>query len=481
MLYPIVILLLGISLQGIFLLFRSETLRMRGIEWTSAAVFALSTVSMVLMARQSAESLVLMNLLTDAPLLRLPRAALFLAAFLVSRAIVSSREIPQVRKPEVLFLLTFVVAFVELLLLSQSILLSVLLLISISWLTAFLSGLAFRGRKEGEAMLKGWVQSSLVTALGLGSVLVLLWISGGSSYSAVSKGLGLASPVSAYVGILALFLPYFLAAGLFPFHFLPMDRDQGVPWAVQLIFNILIKGSVLLSLWKVAVDVLHLPGSSLSVGLSLLQLAAVVGGFWLAIFALSQGNSKRLFSSLVGASWALALAAGCNPTALSAAAIVYAFAALFLWSVLLGFTWCRLQESSGQEGIADVLGMARKHRTSGLFLLIALSAAIGVPGLSGMPVALHLLAAMIEQRSLVLLLVEATLLALVLLSFLRIGSDLLFRGSLEQPTFDNSPQVKYAALDYLGVMGLAGGLLFLGIWWNRIFVQLSETAKLFLN
>ncbi len=481
MLYPIIILLLGIALQGVVLLFRSEIFRSRGIEWVSALVFASSTISMVLMARQPSENIVMMNLLSDFPLLRLPRAALFLAAFLVSRSIVSSRELPQERKPEVLFLLTFVVAFIELLLLSQSILLSVLLLISVSWLTAFLSGLAFRGRKEGEAMLKGWIQGSLVTALGLGSVLILLWIAGGSSYAAVSKGLGLASPVSAFVGILALFLPYFLAAGLFPFHFLPMDRDQGVPWPVQLIFNILIKGAILLSLWKVAIDVLHLPGSSISVGLSLLQLAAVVGSFWLAIFALSQGNSKRLYSSLVGASWALALAAGCNPTVLSATAIVYAFASLFLWSALLGFTWSRLQESSGKEGISDVLGMARKHRTSGLFLLIALSAAIGVPGLSGMPVALHLLASMIEQRSLILLLVEASLMALVLLSFLRVGSDLLFRGSLAPSPTGDTPQVKYAALDYFGVMALAGALLFLGIWWNRIFVQLSETAKLFLN
>lgn len=480
-LYPIAILLVGMSLQGLFLFSRLHALRFGAAEWISGSVFAGSAVSLLALIRGPQESIQILSLLEDLPLLRLPRAALFIAAFLISRAIVSSKELPQERKPEVLFLLTFAVIFSELLLLSQNILLSVLLLISISWIGSFFSGLAYRGRSEGEAMLKGWVQGSLVMSLGLGSVLVLLWISGGAGYDAVAKGLAEASPLAGCLGVLSLFLPYFLSAGLFPFHFLPLDRDQGVPWSIQLIFTVLLQGSILLALWSLSVDVLHVPGKLNPFGLNLLQVASMVGGFWMAIFAVSQKNAKRLYSSLIAASWALALAAGCNPTELSASTLVYAFASIFLWSSLLGFTWSRLQEWAKTENIADVLGVARRFRTSGLFLLIALSAAVGVPGSSGLPVSFLLLASMIEQKSVLFLILEMGLMALVLLGLFRVASDLLFRGGRQTQEVSAVPLARYAALDYVGVIGLTASILILGIAWNRVFAALSETAKLFLN
>ncbi len=481
MLYPVVILLVGMSLQGLLLFSRTHQLRFLSAEWISGLAFAGATISLLDLLRTPQGGISLLSLLEDLPLLRLPRAALFVAAFLVARAIVSSRELPRERKPEVLFLLTITTIFCELLLLSQNILLSVFLLISISWIGAFFSGLAYRGRSEGEAMLKGWVQGSLVMSLGLGSVLVLIWISGGASYAAIAAGLSAATPMANYIGVLSLFLPYFLSAGLFPFHFLPMDRDQGVPWAVQLIFTVVIQGAILLALWSLSVNVLHAPGRLVPFGLDLLQVAAMVGGFWMAIFAISQKNSKRLFSSLIAASWALALAAGCNPTELSASTLVYAFSSIFLWASLLGFTWSRLQEWALTENIADVLGVARQFRTSGLFLLIALSAAVGVPGSSGLPVSFLLLASMIEQKSVLFLILEMGLMALVLLGLFRIASDLLFRGRRQIVAVSSGAPVGYAALDYVGVVGLTISILVLGVTWNRVFAALSETAKLFLN
>jgi NADH:ubiquinone oxidoreductase subunit 2 (subunit N) len=479
--YPVLILLAGLFLQGLMLLFRGDRFRFLAVEGISAIIFAGSTFNIIWLAQRVSDALPLLNLLEDQPLLRLPRAALFLAAFIVSRAIVSSRELPQKRKPEVLFLLSFVVLFCELLILSQNILLSCLLLISLSWIGNYLSGLAFRGRAEGEALLKGWIQASLVTSFGLGSVLLLIWISGGSSYSLLAKGF-VASQGSAFqslVGILALFSPYFLAGGLFPFHFLSMDRDQGVPWSVQLVFVVIMQGAILLSLWKISVEVLYVPGASSSLGLDILQLASLAGGFWLALFALSQDNSKRLFSSIIGASWAMVLAAGAHPTELSASAVAYAFSSIVLWAALMGFTWSRLQEWAGGEKMNQVFGLAREFRASGLFLLIALSAAVGVPGFSGLPVSFHLLAAVIEQKSLIFLFAQTALMALVVLSFFRVGTDLLFRG--DKQDFRKVDGVHYAALDYVGVIFLGASILFLGIFWTRVFAALSETAKVFLN
>ncbi len=481
MIYPLLILLSGLFFQGLVLLIRGEKIRFFAIEWISAFIFAGSTFSTIWMAKNVSGDLPLLNLLEDQPLLRLPRAALFLAAFVISRSIVSSNELPRKRKPEVLFLLSFVVLFCELLLLSQNVLLSCLLLISLSWMGNYLSGLAFRGREEGEALLKGWIQASLVTSFGLGSVLLLVWLSGGSSYPLLAKGITASqgSSFQTLVGVLALFSPFFLAGGLFPFHFLSIDRDQGVPWAVQLVFVVIVQGAILLSLWKISVEVLYVPGGSLSLGLDVLQIASMAGGFWLALFALSQENSKRLFSSIIGGSWALVLAAGAHPTILSASSVAYAFSSVFLWAALMGFTWSRLQEWAGGEKMNQVYGLARKYRSSGLFLLIALSAAVGVPGFSGLPVSFHLLASVIEQKSLIYLLAQASLMALVVLSFLRVGTDLLFRGGKLDTSKPDG--VRYAALDYVGVIFLSASVLFLGVFWTRVFAALSETAKVFLN
>ncbi|RZA05099.1 MAG: hypothetical protein EOP11_13590, partial [Proteobacteria bacterium] len=291
-------------------------------------------------------------LLEDQPLFRLPRAALFLAALLLGRNVLATKQLPEGRKQEVLLLLTVLVFLSDLLILSRHALLTSVLLASISWLGIFLSGLAFRGRVEGEAVLKSWLQISLAVALGFGSVLVLALVSGGLHYEVIAaqmKTLPLYSP-EALLTIAALCLPFFLAGGIFPFHFITLDRDQGLPWSIQVMLDILVQGAVILAAWKMGVEVFGSarPGQ-VAEGMRVLQLAGLAGGFWLAIFAFSQENSKRLFSAIVGAQWFAILAAGAMPTKLGVSAITYAFSSVFLWTALLGFVWARLQESVGSD------------------------------------------------------------------------------------------------------------------------------------
>lgn len=467
-------------LQGLLLLGPgAKASRFSGL---SAFGFFAAALALVLTLVTRAEPMTWFALLEDQPLLRLPRAALFFAALLLGRSIVSTRQIPDGRKPEVLFLLTLLVLFCDLLTLSRHVLLSCILLLSISWLGIFLSGLAYRGRIEGEALLKFWVQASISVALGFGAVLILALISGGAHYDVIALQLKAQAPYSpqALLTILALCLPYFLAGGIFPFHFALLDRDQGVPWAVQLVLGVIVQGAIALSVWKMGVEIFgsSRPGE-IAEGMRVLQAAGLAGGFWLAIFALSQENSKRLFSSLMGAQWSAILGAGAMPSVLGVTSITYAFSSVFLWGSMLGFVWSRLQESAGGDGLSNVHGAARVYRVAGLVLLLALAGPLCVPGVSGLPSVLHLLGAMIEQHSLVFLLAETTLLALICLSCLRVGTDLLLRVPKESHSAAGS--FRYGALDSGALLLLAVSLLFLGLLWNHVFALLASTAKAFLN
>jgi NADH:ubiquinone oxidoreductase subunit 2 (subunit N) len=469
-------------IQGLLLLWPERLFNRRLGETLSAAGFLASAIAL-LPPFDGGEPMMFFGLLEDQPLLRLPRAALLLAGLLLGRATLSTREIPEGRKREVLFLLSVLALLCDLLLLSRHALLSGVLLISLSWLGLFLSGLAYRGRSEGEAVLKFWVQASVLVACCFGSVLVLALVAGGVHYDLIGaqlKTLAAYSPDSLLL-ILSLCLPYFLAGGIFPFHFVMVDRDHGLPWAVQLTLGVMVQGAITLAAWRMGVDVFgSAPGGGIAEGMRLLQLAGLVGGFWLALFSLSQTNSKRLFSALIGAQWSAILGAGAMPSLLGMSSVTYAFASTFLWSALLGFTWARLQEFAVGDRLEDVYGAARAMRVAGLVLLLSLAAPLCVPGFPGLPSSLHLLATMIEQKSLVIFVAEILLLSLICLTCLRVGTDLLFRPARTE-FVSAAREFRYGALDVSAMALLGIALLVLGFFWNAVFVSLGESAKIFLN
>ncbi|MGZ3712294.1 MAG: hypothetical protein ACXVBE_11090, partial [Bdellovibrionota bacterium] len=281
----------------------------------------------------------------------------------------------------------------------------------------------------------------------------------------------------------SLCLPFVMAAGLFPFHFVHVDRDQGLPWPVVVTLDVIWQGAVTLAFWKMGVDIFGKarPGE-VSEGLRTLQLCGLSGGFWLALVALTQENSKRLFSAMVGAQWSAILVAGALPSVLSATAITYAFSSVLVWTSLLGFNWGRFQESSGGENLKDVYGSARTFRSSGLLLLLALASPLCIPGLPGFPMVLNLLAAMMEQKSLFFLAAEVFLIATISLISIRVGTDLLFRQRGSSTTnATNAVSFRYGALEWLSLSVAILSLATLGFLWHRVFALLFETAKVFLK
>jgi NADH:ubiquinone oxidoreductase subunit 2 (subunit N) len=489
---PLSELIIGVTalLQGMLLVFPRTPSSRRGAELLS--VLGLGAAALYLAATLKLPSLPLsFEMLEDQALFRAPRAALLLSAVLLSRVVASTRELPGSRKPEVLFLVTLLALLCDLLILSRHAALSVILLVLASWVGLFLGGLAYRGRREGEAVLKFWTQASLSLTVGFGAIVLLSLVAGGAHFTVIGEFVKAQAPYSpqALLVVAALFLPFFMAGGFFPFHFISIDRDHGLPWAVQTVLSVTFQGAVAVAAWKMGVTVFgHAGREGVSEGMRVLQLCGLIGGFWLAVFALSQDNSKRLYSALVGAQWSAVLVAGALPTLLSATAVVYALSATFVWSAALGFVWSRFQEWAGDERIASVYGAAKSFRASGLILLIALASPLFVPGFPGFPSVLYLLAAMIEQKSLIYLATEAGLLSLLCLICIRIGTDLLFRERSPQTlgrgqTLGKEAEsfLSYGALDWSVLGGTAAILLSTGFFWHSVLHDLERVAQLFLQ
>ena len=483
---PMSVLIIGLSAaaQAIALIFARSDRTLRVIEWISAVGFFAAAVALM-WAPSRAEAFTWFGLLEDQPLFRLPRAAFLLAAMLLGRAVVATGELPGRRKHEVLFLLSFLALTCDLLLLSRQFTLTVTLLVASSWLATFLGGLAFRGRSEGEALLKYWLHASLGMAIGFGAIVLLALLAGGVHYDTIATFLGQQEAYSsrALLVVFALCLPFVIGSGLFPFHLVQADRDQGLPWPVVAILDVVLQGVIALALWKMGIEIFgKARPTEISEGMRTLQLIGLSGGFWLAIVALTQDNSKRLFSALVGAQWSTILAAGAFPSSLGASAVTYAFASVFLWTAVLGYNWGRFQEQARGDRLQDVYGAARSYRASGLLLLISLASPLCVPGMPGFPAVLNLLAAIMEQKSLFFLFAEVLLVGTLSLVCIRLGTDLLFRQRTSSTSGAWNPAMsRYTALDRLGLGVAIVSLVGFGFLWHRVFELLVESAKVFLK
>ena len=128
-------------------------------------------------------------------------------------------------------------------------------------------------------------------------------------------------------------------------------------------------------------------------------------------------------------------------------------------------------------------GAARKARSAGLLMLLALASLLFVPGTPGFPTLVHLLAEIIEQRSLFYLAAESLLLALLCLTAIRLATDLIFRrrGAANGEVALGHTPFRYSALDRVGLAAVVVGLFAWGLGWQRAFALLSESAKAFLK
>jgi NADH:ubiquinone oxidoreductase subunit 2 (subunit N) len=470
----------GIILQFLSLLIFSDK---RGQKLQQAIFFA----AMILALSASfAQMIGLLPIISPYPNFLLPKA---LAAFPLAAAllcfvvlaiwVLQSTQIHSGRRSETLLLFSFLSLLLGLLFSSEHVLASFLLLLAIAWTGLFLTGLSFSGRLEGEGLVKFWAQLGFGLGAGLSLFALVIFLSGGGSWSQISSASGLTGPGGVAHGLLigAIYLPYFVVAGIFPFHLAAADRDEGAPWIIQVALSCIVQGAVLYAAWLVGVKVFHQEGD-IATGMRVLQVATLAGAIWHLSLGLYQKNSKRAFSSIAGGAICLMISAAALPTQHSAAALSYAVAINLLWLTLLGFVWGRVQERVGGGDLAAVRGEAKRSRWDGIALLVAISVPLFLPYLPGFSLGAQQLGAILEQRSLLSLAIHFLLLVLQLVFSIRIVTELLFSESAALRS-QKSPHPSLLERGGMTLLGL--GLLLSGLVSGGIFELLQGAAMAFLK
>lgn len=205
---------------------------------------------------------------------------------------------------------------------------------------------------------------------GFSALLVFLLLVGGLQYSLIGASIQ-ALPHSSSLMLTLLFLfPFLTVAGIFPLHFLVIDRDHGAPWGAQAVCSILVTGVATLGMLKAGIAVYHEKDGTLP--LRILESLAVVSAFWCCIGAYTQKNAKRFLAFYSSSHWAAILLVVVHPSALSLSAAIYYFIALSLSLCLIYPTLTAFHEHVGNDEMSHINGMGRRNRIVGVILLSGL-------------------------------------------------------------------------------------------------------------
>lgn len=449
------------------------------VKWGSAgALFFLVTAAAFIGASLwlSAPEQLYFKVLVDRPYLRLPRLAFLLSTLLIFRAFMGTMAVPLERLGQAAFLVLVVTFLGDVLLLSNHFLMSYLVLSSISLVSALMVGISFRGRLEGESVLKNWNQVAFFVPMGLFSCLLITLLAGGMGIAKLQESiLAMSNPWMLYAVCFLLFLPFLLAGSIFPFHFLSLDRDQGANWATQLFFANCVQAPVLVALWSFSYQ-LQLNNPNWPGGKILMALA-LFACIWQGIHALGQKSARRILSALTGAHWSFVLIAAAGASQKNLEAAVIGFSSCFVWIAVLGFIWSRFQESVGSDSLIGAGGIVGRAQKKGLLLLFALAPAFFVPGLSSFPALIHHFSAILEHQSIFLFLTCTLFLVLISLTPLRILSDLLFMPAAAPAEWRR--EIKYDALDWGSLFLVLLVMVTIGLNWPTLLIHIAASPKLF--
>ncbi len=438
-----------------------------------AGVFFLSVFQMHIGAESIFSGAIQMD-----ELFRLPRALIALVSLVLGSSVLASTALPSDRKPEILFMITALSLFGRVLLLSQNYLLSFLCLFGLAIPSIFLTGLSFRGPLEGEATLKWWYQSSVAVIFGFCAILLLQLLTGGLQYADIAHAIqGISTPRALLIVLLFLF-PFFAVAGLFPLHFLSIDRDHGAPWSTQAICSILVSGVAALAMLKAGVAVYH-DSETGRMPMRILESLGVIASFWCCIGSYTQLNAKRFLAFFSASQWSTLLLVVTKPTVLSLAASVYYFLGVSLALALIYPVMGSLHEFAGGDETSDTYGAGRRAGMAGVILLFGMCFFLFAPPLMGFPALFRILAAHFEQQSILRVLDFAVLQLLYAIIAVRLIANVFFRDAGERFTSAAAPYFYPKLSTLLGALVVAVTLVG-GLFWDNIFVTLEAAAKNFV-
>ncbi len=448
-----------------------------------AAIGLISCFLAGIMLFHHAEETCFYDLLKSSFLFRSVRISIYFSAILLVRQIFNSHSIQDKRKRELVFMLALMVFFASMLILSVNLFISFLCLLGLSTAGLFMGGAPFRGRSEGEAVFKFWYQYSLTMVLGLFSLTLLAFVAGSLDYDALRGFYAISATHNLFIFWVMLGLaPMFFLAGLFPFHFITIDRDHGIAWPLQASETLLISGVGTISLVKAAVHFFYqeknIAGEKV---LTLLMVLGFVGLLWSILGAITQKSTKRFMAFFSAALWSICLITVASPSPQSLATIVYSFLCISISLLLILGGITQLHEKVGEEeNWSTLMGLGGRLPQDSRYVLLGLLSFLFLPPSFGFSVLLNLLGTMYEQKSLILISLTCLAVFLIFMAALRLLSVIYFQdakselGELVPTSGGNS------VVDRLLFVFCAAIVFGFGIWGDALFQSLLASAKIFI-
>ena len=215
-----------------------------------------------------------------------------------------------------------------------------------------------------------------------------------------------------------------------PFHVWTPDAYEGAPTPVTAFISVAPKAAAFAMFMRIFLGAFGPEVDHWRVMLWVASAATMIYG---NVAALTQDNVKRMlaYSSIAHAGYALMGLVAANAMgawALLMYMLVYAFMNLGAFGFVI------LLESKGYAGeeIADYAGLARRHPTAALGMLIFMLALAGIPPTAGFMGKLYLFAAAVEGGYVVLTVIAVIMSAVSLYYYFRIVLQMYMRDGLEE-------------------------------------------------
>jgi len=232
-----------------------------------------------------------------------------------------------------------------------------------------------------EGAFKYFIMSAIATVMMLAAVALMLFISGGTSFSAVSAGLANSAGSGLTRTAIALFISgLFIKSGIVPFHGWLPDAYTCAPTAVSvLLAGIITKATGVYVLMRLVISVFGIIPPLQNILMFTGTLSIIIG----ALAALTQSDFKRMlsFSSISQVGYII-LALGCGtPLALFGAAFHIFNHATF--KSLLFVNAAAVEKQLGTLDMDKMGGLSSKMPVTGATSVVAVLSTAGIPPLSG--------------------------------------------------------------------------------------------------
>jgi len=313
--------------------------------------------------------------------------------------------------------------------------------------TYVLVGFLRSNQRSNEASLKYFLLGAFSSGILLYGMSLLYGIAGSTRFIDIADALdqrSLNDPIS-LLALVAVSTGLFFKIAAVPFHQWTPDAYEGAPTPITGYMSVAVKAAsfvMLVRVFMIALSPLHQYWTIILSAVAVLTMT--VGN----IAAMTQTNVKRLlaYSSISHAGYILlGVIAAYNATVTGLTAIqiyllAYTFTNIGIWAVVVAL---RSREMIGEQ-IYEMNGLAYKHPTVAILMLIFLLSLAGIPPTAGFIAKYYIFAGLIETKHNTLAVIAVLNAAVSVYYYLRIVVAMFMKESTDKTQLSMSPGILVA-------------------------------------